>query len=67
MQTLILITIIFEKIIKIMLYLNSCPRCSKGTIEYNEDSDGKSIKCLMCGFSKTSISNAPKKRKSKIS
>ena len=50
-----------------MLNLNSCPRCSKGTIEYNEDSDGKSIKCLMCGFSKTSISNAPKKRKSKIS
>ncbi|MFL2653374.1 MAG: hypothetical protein ACJ0J5_03350 [Dehalococcoidia bacterium] len=54
-----------------MLYFNSCPKCSKGTIEYSEDSQGKSITCLMCGFTKNSFSNSPRsssrRNKSKIS
>ncbi len=62
------IIIILENIDKIiMLYFNSCPKCSKGTIEYNEDSQGKSITCLMCGFNKTSDSNSSRRKKTKIS
>ncbi len=50
-----------------MLYFNSCPKCKKGTIEYNQDSQGKSIKCLMCGFSKNSYSSNSARKKTKIS
>lgn len=50
-----------------MLYFNSCPKCTKGTIEYNQDSQGKSIICLMCGFTKNSFSNSLRRKKTKIS
>tara|TARA_B110000438_G_scaffold160634_1_gene153892 strand:+ start:4569 stop:4727 length:159 start_codon:yes stop_codon:yes gene_type:complete len=50
-----------------MLYLSSCPKCNKGTIEYTEDKQGKYIQCLMCGFNKNSNSKDTFKTKSKIS
>ena len=39
-----------------MLYLSSCPKCKKGTIEFTQDKQGKYIHCLMCGFNKNSDS-----------
>ena len=50
-----------------MLYFNACPKCKKGTIEYTEDSGGKYISCLMCGFNKNSEASTKISKKTKIS
>lgn len=42
-----------------MLYFNSCPRCSTGTIEYTTDIWGKYLSCLMCGYAIHSRSIRP--------
>ena len=52
---------------RFMLYFNACPKCKKGTIEYTEDSGGKYISCLMCGFNKNSQSSTKISKKTKIS
>ena len=48
-----------------MLYFHSCPKCTKGTIEYGSDEQGNYIMCLMCGFYKNSAQGITKARKSR--
>ncbi len=33
-----------------MLWFNSCPHCSTGTVEARHDSDGRYLQCLSCSW-----------------
>jgi hypothetical protein len=33
-----------------MLHFRSCPKCTTGTIEQNNDAHGDYLQCLNCGF-----------------
>lgn len=33
-----------------MLWFNSCPHCSTGTVEARRDSDGRYLRCLSCSW-----------------
>ena len=35
-----------------MVWLNSCPRCDKGDITFEQDRNGCRVKCAQCGYSK---------------
>lgn len=33
-----------------MLHFRSCPKCTKGTVEHNNDPHGGYLQCINCGF-----------------
>lgn len=39
-----------------MLYFNSCPRCTTGTVQLESDLYGSYLSCLNCGFEKSATS-----------
>ena len=39
-----------------MVWFKSCPRCDKGDIMFEQDTDGCRIKCVQCGYSQATDS-----------
>jgi hypothetical protein len=44
-----------------MLHFKSCPKCSTGTVEHNNDAHGGYLQCLNCGFMRDVADDVTKK------